>query len=317
MQQKILLGACLLLGLCAAILIYSVWPRQHPPLHVPPQTQNTAIPLQNTTDKTKKSDTLSSTQINHTQQTSAALNNRQAESLKHLPIKTVQPVPVYQGPLAQLDWQALKESLSATQLLSYLRALGQCQAFYRYAQADGVVYISQQRLQQTQKIYQQKNIPEEQYQALKSRVELCQGVPLSSLMQLYPDVEKIAESGNIEAMLWLSHLSDLRVTAHPEISKKAKQKFLNQQLVWLERAAQSGSLTAVFNLAVRFENSQNPDIVNALAHYEILQSLNPDYQLSDKINELSGALKTWQRSEVQLSKKILYDQLSKLDTLYQ
>ncbi|WP_017446092.1 hypothetical protein [Gayadomonas joobiniege] len=321
-MQKALIFGCCLLVLAAALIFKLLWPA---PKHQPKASRlNPSQPSSMPPDGQRTNSGLIQSNLLPTEQKGSSplkqdppgITQPDIGAFNH-PIKSLPKVSAYQGSLGGLNWDELKQRLSPADYLSYLLALEQCRPFYRYARGDGHIHISAERLAQTEQNYQQKNYPAERFNKLKQRVNNCQGVPLTTLMQLNQQVKWVAEQGNLQAMLWLSYMPDLQLSLHPEVSRKRLQEFQQNQLNWLEQAAQRGSLTAVFNLAVRYENSHQPDIVNALAYFEILQQLQPEYQLTDKINALKQDLKTWQFREVATSKQILLQQLVALPELYE
>ena len=218
--------------------------------------------------------------------------------------------------IAEIDLDAYKQQVPVEQYLSYLLALEKCMPFHRYADKSGKINISPNRLQTTLNQHASQGVPEHISQSLINKINMCNGVNLSYVERLYQEMTYVANQGNIQAMMMLSHLPDMALINANEIDGNSRKDFYQKQMMWLEQARQQGSLNALFNLAVRNHHGVTPDPVSAASYYQVLQHFLPEYQYEDTVANLTGSMKTWQKAEVEQMTKLLIEEMDSLPQLY-
>ncbi|WP_016955486.1 sel1 repeat family protein [Catenovulum agarivorans] len=221
-----------------------------------------------------------------------------------------------QSDIADIDLDAFKQQATIEQYLSYLLALEKCMPFHRYADKTGRINISPQRLEVTLNQHASRGVPEHISQSLINKINLCNGVKLDYVHRLYQEVTYVANQGNIQAMMILSHLPDMTLTDPNQVDEARRKDFYHKQMMWLEQARQQGSLNALFNLAVRHHHGVSPDPVSAASYYQVLQHFLPEYQYEDTVANLTDSMKTWQKAEVEQMTKLLIEEMDTLPQLY-
>ncbi|WP_440905581.1 hypothetical protein ACMZOO_04445 [Catenovulum sp. SX2] len=218
--------------------------------------------------------------------------------------------------IANIDLDAFKQQATVEQYLSYLLALEKCMPFHRYADQTGKINISPQRLEVTLNQHASQGVPEHISQSLINKINLCNGVKLDYVKRLYQEVTYVANQGNIQAMMILSHLPDMTLTDPNQVDETKRKDFYHKQMMWLEQARQQGSLNALFNLAVRHHHGVSPDPVSAASYYQVLQHFLPEYQYESTVANLTDSMKTWQKAEVEQMTKLLIEEMDTLPHLY-
>ncbi|EWH11876.1 hypothetical protein DS2_01783 [Catenovulum agarivorans DS-2] len=231
--------------------------------------------------------------------------------IKHYPTTSA-----LESNIANIDLDQFKQEVSLDMYLSYLLALEKCMPFHRYANIDGTINISPQRLKNTLNQHASQGVPDHISQSLVEKINRCNGVKLSYIKRLYQEVTYVANQGNIQAMMMLSHLPDMALAGSNNAEKAQRIDYYHKQMMWLEQARQHGSLNALFNLAVRYHHGVSPDPVSAAAYYQVLQHYLPDYQYEDTVADLTDSMKTWQKAEVEQMTDLLIAEMDRLPNLY-
>lgn len=195
---------------------------------------------------------------------------------------------------------------------AYLAALAQCAQFIKYAQQDYLnITVETDKATANVKISPTK----------KKQAQNCQGAPVNLITPIYSRLEKLALNTqntevSIQSDLLLSHLPNLKPSKNAEKSSNDGLEHYKKQLMWLEHARQQGSLEALLKLAIRYQYGEVPDPLTASSYYLTLQTIAPEYQLTDQVEELTQNLKTWQLTQAKQNSQLYLKQMEQLNTLY-
>ncbi|WP_143870038.1 hypothetical protein [Catenovulum sediminis] len=231
-------------------------------------------------------------------------------------ITELQQIEALQQNIAHIDLDQYKKNATTEAYLAYLLALEKCLPFHRYINNAGKIEFTEQQINTTVEQHANNGFPKHVTQHMLDKINLCKNVKGEYLNRLYDEVTYVANHGNIQAMMLLSHMPSLNLALRKNIDKETRKNFYHKQVMWLEQARQQGSLNALFNLAVRYHHGVSPDAVAAASYYSALQHFMPEYEYTETVTVLTENMKTWQKAEVDKTTRLIIEEMQQLPELY-